>query len=276
MGQGASGWPRWFRWSSWKAGSSWIREQQRVNASRWGQLADARLLPLQPRPALSWRRTLAVFEPRRPARRRTDGDEHGESIAVWRRRACRLLSRRSNRRNRRTHLEQRPSLALLVSRRAGRSSWQLQQDSFFPSSGTRSTLGWSKNQDGRQVSSSQQTKVWRNLSNFQNVCKRIFDIWLEIYIINRGLTEENTQLANYPQLALSNPQVYFKSPIVDILSNWESVLCSLTLFYQTHIYPIPNWTYYFQLGIWEHQLGIICPIGDNMPNWWYFFVCPLM
>ena len=61
--------------------------------------------------------------------------------------------------------------------------------------------------------------------------------------VNRGLTEENTQLG------IISPIGYFKHPIGDILSNWELVICSLTLRYQTNISPIPNWIYYPKLGI---------------------------
>ena len=72
----------------------------------------------------------------------------------------------------------------------------------------------------------------------------------------RGLTEEHTQLG------IISPVGYFKSPIGDILFNWGYVIYSLTLRYQTHISPIPNLIYYPQLGISDHQLGIIFPIGD--------------
>ena len=75
-------------------------------------------------------------------------------------------------------------------------------------------------------------------------------------IITRGLTKENTQLG------IIFPIGYFKFPIVDILFNWGLVIWSLNLRYQTHISPIPNWIYYPQLGIWDPQLGILCPIGD--------------
>ena len=60
---------------------------------------------------------------------------------------------------------------------------------------------------------------------------------------NRRLTEESSQLDKISSIW------YFKSPIGDILSNWGLLICFLTLFYQTHIYPIPNWIYYLQLGI---------------------------
>ena len=59
----------------------------------------------------------------------------------------------------------------------------------------------------------------------------------------RGLTEEHTQLGIIFTIG------YFKSPIGDILSNWGLVICSLTLRYQTPIFPIPNWIYYPQLEI---------------------------
>ena len=72
----------------------------------------------------------------------------------------------------------------------------------------------------------------------------------------RGLTEKTTQSG------IISPIRCFKSPIGDILSNWVLVICSLTLRYQTHISPIPNWIHYPQLGIWDPQLGIIWPIGD--------------
>ena len=74
--------------------------------------------------------------------------------------------------------------------------------------------------------------------------------------LNRGLTEENTQLG------IISPIRIFKYPIGDILSNWGLVICSLNLSYQTHISPFPNWVYCLQLGIWDHQLGIIYPIRD--------------
>ena len=56
----------------------------------------------------------------------------------------------------------------------------------------------------------------------------------------RGLTEENTRLG------IISPIGYFKSPIWDILSNWELGICSLTLLYlrnpQSPIgYLIPKW-----------------------------------
>ena len=69
---------------------------------------------------------------------------------------------------------------------------------------------------------------------------------------------------------------YFKSPHFDILSNWGLVICALSLRYQTHISPIPNWLCYAQSGILNPQLVMLCPIGyirspieDNMSNWGY-------
>ena len=81
--------------------------------------------------------------------------------------------------------------------------------------------------------------------------------------VNRGPTEETTLLGIISLIW------YFKSPIGDICSIWGLVICSLTLHYQTHISPIPNWICYAQLGISDPQLGIIFTSGDNIPNWGY-------
>ena len=51
-----------------------------------------------------------------------------------------------------------------------------------------------------------------------------------------------------------------------MLPNWRLVICSLTLRYQTHISPIPNWIYYPQLG------NLLSPMGDNMSDWGYFLL----
>ena len=56
----------------------------------------------------------------------------------------------------------------------------------------------------------------------------------------RGLTEENTQLV------IISPLGYFKSPIGDFFLTQlgidnSLIIFSLTLRYQTHISPIPNW-----------------------------------
>ena len=72
----------------------------------------------------------------------------------------------------------------------------------------------------------------------------------------RGLTEENTRLG------IISPIGYFRSPIGDMLSNLELVTFSVTLRFQTQMFPIPNGIYYPKLGISYSQLGIICPIGD--------------
>ena len=74
-------------------------------------------------------------------------------------------------------------------------------------------------------------------------CHTIFTLLSHYCHTIRGLTEENTQLGKI------SPIGYFKSPIGDILSNWGLVICSLTLHYQTHISPIPNWIHYPQLCI---------------------------
>ena len=47
------------------------------------------------------------------------------------------------------------------------------------------------------------------------------------------------------------------------------MICSVTLRYQTHISPIPNWICYAQLGISDPQLGMIFTNGDNILNWGY-------
>ena len=86
----------------------------------------------------------------------------------------------------------------------------------------------------------------------------------------RGLTEENTRLGIISPIGyFKSPIGYFKSPIGDILSIWGLVICSLTLRYQTHISPIPNWICYAQLRISDPQLGIIFTNGDNILNWGY-------
>ena len=71
--------------------------------------------------------------------------------------------------------------------------------------------------------------------------KPTFDLINISYI--RGLTEEITQLG------MISPIGCFKSPIGDIVLNWGLVICCLTLSYQTHISPIPDWIYYPKSGI---------------------------
>ena len=53
-----------------------------------------------------------------------------------------------------------------------------------------------------------------------------------------GLTEEIRNLVYYPQLGILNSQLVIFYPIGD----W--VFGSLTLRYQPHLSPIPNWIYY--------------------------------
>ena len=84
-----------------------------------------------------------------------------------------------------------------------------------------------------------------------------------IFIINRGLTEENTKLG------IISPIDYFKAPIEDILSSWGLVICSLTLRYQTLLSPIPNWLSFAKLWNSDPQLVIMSQLG-------IFFVSSLM
>ena len=114
------------------------------------------------------------------------------------------------------------------------------------------------------LSALKECRHWSLIEDFNH--PPIFKIWFSNLKLfnkkNRGITEESTQLA------MISPIGYFNSPIGDILTNWVLVNCSLTLCFQTHICPIPNWLYYPQLaiispmGIWDHQLGIKSTIGD--------------
>ena len=62
-------------------------------------------------------------------------------------------------------------------------------------------------------------------------------------LLNRGLTEENTQLVMISQIG------NFKIPIGDVLCNLGLEICSRTLLYLSQKCPISNWVYYPQLGI---------------------------
>ena len=82
---------------------------------------------------------------------------------------------------------------------------------------------------------------------------------LLIICFNRVLTEWNIQFC------IISPIGYLKSPIGYILSNWGLMIGSLTLRYQTHISPIPNWIYILP-PFWNLRF----PIGDSMPKWGYY------
>ena len=57
---------------------------------------------------------------------------------------------------------------------------------------------------------------------------------------NSGLTEENAQLGTISQIGFFQNQ-----------ANWGLVICSLTMLCQTHISPIPNWTYFGYFGLYN-------------------------
>ena len=71
----------------------------------------------------------------------------------------------------------------------------------------------------------------------------------------------NLHLRKYPiRYNISN--LLFEIPNWWYLTNWGLVMCSPNLLFQTHISPIPNWVYHFQLEILYPKLGIIFPIGN--------------
>ena len=84
---------------------------------------------------------------------------------------------------------------------------------------------------------------------------------------NRGLTKENTQLE------IISPIWYLKYPIGNILSNWELVICSMSLRQPAKYIPNPRLDMLSQILYIFSPIGDMrSPIGDNIPNWGYFLL----